>query len=334
MTTTTKKGICASCKENATLILSNNPLVPSYCEECLGKMVNPLNMRSVAFWARTYNIPLLPDKWMQIAQKLGRGAFAKYLEIVAAEFPDTQYNNALKLRDYWDDIDQEWTKVQTHKDAIKQLSVIREEFLLQMQVKWGMRFTFEEFLQLENLYTNTLRATGITDPLKKDMIKKIAIISVDMERLLAEGNIKDAKEYTTMHKVYASSVGLDDLIELTDGEVISTVSELAEYLEDNGFQFKYYDGVSRDIVDKTIEDQQEWYRNFFANATGIQATYDLIEKGYRTKLEQERTGKAIEETPLDELIEGMRHGANAALDSELASAPIDDSFFDDAEGTT
>ena len=331
MPTTTKHGLCPSCRNNKTLVLSNNPLVPSYCEDCLGAMANPLNMKSVAFWARTYNIPLLPDKWMKMANKLGKGAFAAYVDVVANEFPDTQYNNALKLHDYWNDIDQEWQKVQTHQDAIRQLSAIKDEFLVQMQIKWGMRFTFEEFLQLENLYTNTLRATGITDPLKKDMIKKIAIISVDVERLLAEGLIKDAKDYVAMHKTYSSSVGLDDLVELTDGEVISTVSELAEYLEDNNFQFKYYDGVTRDIVDKTIEDQQEWYRNFFQNATGIQATYELIEKGYKNKLELEQQGKAEASASIEDLIESIKRGDNDALDNELASAELDDNFLDSLE---
>lgn len=331
MAITLKKDICTRCGKNSQLLLSNNPLVPSYCEDCLNELVDYKNMRQVAFFCRTYNIPLIAERWITIAEKAKHTVFRHYINVIADEFPDTQYNNPLKLKDYWDDVDKAWKEIRTHKEAIKELSPIKDEFMVQMQIKWGNRFTFEQYLQLENLYTNTLRATGITDPLKKDMIKKIAIISVDMEQALASGNIKDAKEYSSMHKTYAASVGLDDLVELTDGEVLSTLADVAEYLEDNGFQFKYYDNVTRDIVDITIRDQKEWYQNFFSDATGIQQTYERIEAAYKNKLELEQTDAATAELSLDDLIEQNRDGVNLELDTELAAAVIDDGFLDEEE---
>ena len=49
-----------------------------------------------------------------------------------------------------------------------------------MQIKWGNRFTFQQFMELENLYNSTIRAGAITNPLTMNIVKKIAITSVDM----------------------------------------------------------------------------------------------------------------------------------------------------------
>lgn len=77
-----------------------------------------------------------------------------------------------------------------------------------------------------------------------------------MEKALFEGDIKAAGEYSKMHKSLIEAAGLNDMIEVGESDVISTVSELCDYLEQNDFQFRFYDGVSRDIVDKTIADMQ------------------------------------------------------------------------------
>lgn len=126
-----------------------------------------------------------------------------------------------------------------------------------MQSKWGPQYTISEYLRLEELTNNTIRSTGVTNPLQIDTIRKISIASILTDRALQQGEVKDAAEYSKMYQTFIKSGGLEDQIDMTsDEDVIATVADLCNYLEENNFQFKFYDGVSRDVVDRTIADQQ------------------------------------------------------------------------------
>ena len=100
-------------------------------------------------------------------------------------------------------------------------------------------------------------------------------------------------------------------------DVIYGLSDLADYLESKGFQPNFYDNVERDIVDKTIKDQQEWMINFVRNDIGIKQTYDMIEDTFKTKLEREKSNKAYAETSIEELLDEVKAGINKEVDDQL-----------------
>lgn len=126
-----------------------------------------------------------------------------------------------------------------------------------MNAKWGPNYTFTEYLKLENLYNNTIRGTGTTNTLTKNIISKIATISVLMDRSLENGEIKEAGEYSKMLRDQIKNAGLEDSVSVTESDVINTVSDLCNYLEQKGFEFEFYNGEKRDIVDMTIADIKE-----------------------------------------------------------------------------
>jgi hypothetical protein len=64
-----------------------------------------------------------------------------------------------------------------------------------MNIKWGPNYTFTEYIKLENLYNNTIKGTGTTNTLTKNIISKIATISVLMDRSLENGEIKEEKGF-------------------------------------------------------------------------------------------------------------------------------------------
>ena len=154
-----------------------------------------------------------------------------------------------------------------------------------------------------------------------------------MEKALFEGDIKAAGEYSKMHKSLIEAAGLNDMIEVGESDVISTVSELCDYLEQNDFQFRFYDGVSRDIVDKTIADMQAWTRQFVLDTTGIQQTYELIEDTYKNKLEKEKTEQATSDVSLDDLLEETKKKFNADFDASLEEEDLMEGI-DSAEDPT
>ena len=48
-----------------------------------------------------------------------------------------------------------------------------------------------------------------------------------------------------------------------------SAGEICAYLEKTGWVNKFYDGVDRDIVDKTMKNIQSWLRHLYVNETGI-----------------------------------------------------------------
>lgn len=319
---------CPFCKRTKNLLKSNNPIVAPICLDCLNEQIDPNNLKLANFFCKTFNIPFDPNKWLEIAKEEREKTFEVYCRVIADEHPNTLYNtDSTDL--LWEKANAEWEKIQTHAQLIQEIIPIKEGWLQMMQIKWGTRFTFQQYLELENLYTSTIKAAGITNPLTMAIIKKIAIANVDMNTALDELDVKAATNYNKIISDLIKSAGIEQMVDVGSTEVISTVSELCQYLEDNGFQFRFYDGVSRDIVDATIEDQKEWTRNFVLGATGIQQTYELIEDAYKNALEETKTTEAVNKISLDEIVSEKLQGINREFDAELDQDDFDIGDFDD-----
>ena len=301
---------CPICKRPTEVVPTNNPLYPGICLECLQELVDYRDLNQVDFFCRTYNIPFLPEKWLRIAEEAKGETFIFYVDVIKNEYPKTLYNGET-ASELWSKVNKEWLKCTSINDAIQAIAPIKENFIKRMQLKWGVEYSFEDYIQLEFLYTNTAQSSGTTNPLTLDIIRKIAIISVEMEKALTEKNIKAAAEFSKMHKQLIDAAGISDMIEVGETDTIATLSELCDYVESQGFQLKFYDGVARDVVDKTILDQQEWTRKFFETNTGIVQDYQLIEETYQNKLEKEKSGEAYDELSLEALLEDTKKGMGA-----------------------
>ena len=104
---------------------------------------------------------------------------------------------------------------------------------------------------------------------------------------------------------------------------------MCDYLEREGFQFNWDIDVPRDIVDQTIADQQEWIATFVRNETGINQTYELVEKSYRQAMEQNATDKAQADFDLEDILEATKAGVNADIDAELENDTFELGEVDD-----
>ena len=317
---------CPICGKIGKVVKSNNPIVPGVCDKCLNEQFDYSNLKQANFFCRTYNLPFLPDRWIEIANEAKFDTFDIYTTVIGDEYPNTLYNGEA-TGDLWDEMDKEWKKCRTHEELLSKIKPIKEDFMTRMQIKWGTEYTFEQFISLEHLYTNTVQSIGTTNTLTLDTIKKVAIVSIKMDECLRYGEVKEAAEYSKMLKTLTDSAGLGDIIEVGNSETILTLSDLCDYLEstDNGDEFvlNFYDNVPRDIVDKTIQDNQEYIRNFVLGSTGIQQSYEIIENTYKQQLENDKTEKAYKETNLDELLDMAKKGVNQEFDEQLDAENFD-----------
>lgn len=340
-------GKCALCGKLVELVPSNNPLVGSVCPSCLAAQVNVRNLEQADFFCRTYNLPFKPDIWVELQERLGSSnkLFAAYQErVMAGESPTTTLSATPRSaagtyscgkKDLWRELNEEWEQGSNFAAMLDKVGPIKQKFMDRARLKWGGTYTFEEYMQLDSLLVSTLRAGDITNPLQIDAIKKACRISIQLDQAIMAADSKAIKDLTSAYSAFTRTAQIDEVIESSNKDVISTVADLGEFIEQCGGQFTYYDGVPRDIVDKTIADFKEYIRVLVEDATGLGATLENIARAYSRQVEQSAADGASAELSIEELIADNVIAANTQLDAELAEEDIDmddDDDDDDDDG--
>lgn len=326
--TSTKR--CPKCNKLGIVINSNNNLVPGICIECLQKEVKWNDLNSVDMFCRTFNFPFVPDSWIRISNELKENSFETYIQTIMDEHKNNpEYADPESRKELWSSVNKIWNRNMEFKEILSSMESVKDDWLRIQESKWGPGYEFSEYLRLEDITNSTIRSTGTTNPLAVDTIRKLAATSIRMDRAIKDGEIKEAAELSKMYQILIKSGGLEDIVDVTsDTDVISNIADLCNYLEDNGFEFQYYDKVSRDIVDKTIQDQQQWVRRLVLDSTGIiQQQYQVIEDSYRTKAENDKYQEATTKVTLEDIIREKQEKQNEEIDKELEEEDYD--FSDD-----
>lgn len=319
---------CPKCGRLAEIIPSNNPIVPGICGKCISKELDPSNLTQADFFCRTYNIPFDPNTWLSLHEKCGEQVFAEYVR----QFFETDSNNLYHQKvtaDLWAKLDEEWQRCKTFEQLLAKVEKVKTSFISRNEIKWGPNYTFEEYVQLENLLISTLRANDISNPLQIDAIKKACKISVELDKAIMDGDSKGIKDLTSAYSNFTKTAQIDTVIAAANSDVITTVADLADFIEKCGGEYHYYDNVDRDIVDKTIKDIKEYLRVLVQDATGLGTTLEQISEAYKNSLEQDATDQATAALPLEDIIADHTAAANHELDSELAQQTLEDIVIDD-----
>lgn len=315
-----KTGICAICGANTALIPSNNKLVPSACPRCIEARVDLKNLEDADFFCRTYNVPFNPNMWIKSIEEDEKHIIQNYQRYYLDTLETKEYMSSTK--DVWKDANTEWEKSLTHAELLDRITKIKASFIDRGRIKWGTNFTFEELIQLENLFTTTVGSFDINNPMQIDAIKKACKASLLLDKAMFEGDVDNIKNLTSAYQQFVATAKIDEMIESAQTEVIRTVADLAQFLEDNNFEFKFYDNEDRDIVDKTIRDMKEHLRTLVMESTGLEQTLEMIQKNYSQGQQEKANIAATERVPLEEIMAKAKEEYNAEIDSELEDEEI------------
>lgn len=324
-----RNGRCPKCGKLSEIIYSNNPLVSGICEKCISENLDASDLTQADFYCRTYNIPFRPDEWIRLYEKCGDGVYKQYTKQFLSSNEENLYYQ-VATKDWWTELNEEWAACQTFEQLLAKIEPIKQKFIERNQVKWGSNYSFEEYVQLENLLISTLRANDISNPLQIDAIKKACRISVELDKAIEASDSKGIKELSSAYSSFTKTAQIDTVIESSNSDVISTVADLADYIERCGGKFQFYDGVERDIVDKTINDIKEYNRKLVLDATGLSSTLETIMESYHRKVEEQAAGQATAEFTLEDIVNEQRAG-NTQFDNELENETLVDVSMDDEE---
>jgi hypothetical protein len=325
-----KNDSCSNCGKLNIMIPSNNKLVPDLCEHCVTEQLDYRNIEDADFFCRTFNYPFHPEKWMMVSKMYKKDTFKEYISWIIDDNPD-ENNYEDKNQDFWKEVNKEWQVSLAHEELIDRIAPIKQDYILRNRIKWGGDYVFNELIYLENLFVNTLKANAVSNPMQIDAIKKACRLSVALDRAITTGESKSINELSKSYQNFVKTAQIDDIITNASKDVISNVSELVAYIEEQGFEMPYYDGVERDVVDISMNDIKDYLRRLVIDNTGLEAEFEHINKSWRKEKEIQADAKSYEKVPIDVIMDKYTDEQNADTDAELEREDIDEEFFDDDE---
>lgn len=177
---------------------------------------------------------------------------------------------------------------------------------------------------MENLFTQTLEANNVSNPMQIDAIKKACQLSVALNRAIIGRDSKEINDLSKAYQNFIKTAKIDDLITASSQDVISNVAQLVQFIEESGFKMKFYDDVDRDIVDKSMKDLQMFLQRLVMDATSLDIVFETINSSLKKKDAMQKDAESYETTPLEDLYEGAVSQQNKEFDEELSSESIGD----------
>ena len=233
--------------------------VITICNDCIDKMIDAEggNWQFIDKLCQMADIPFIPKEWENIAEMNAVGAFHVY----ASVFLNSEYDG-IGWSDYFD-------AFRSLRDAGKiedELPGLSEDKRARLQKMWGASYDDEALDYLDTLYQGLLSTQNINGKLQMDQAQKICKMSLEIDRRIEEGADFD--------KLLASYDKLVKAAEFTPKNVknindFDTFGEAAKWMEKNGWRNRFYDNVTRDIVDETIKNFQSFVQRLYVNESNI-----------------------------------------------------------------
>ena len=203
------------------------------------------------------DIPFIPKEWQNIAEMNAVGAFYVYAQV----FLNSEYDG-LGWGDYFE-------AFRSLRDAGKiedELPGLSDDKRARLQKMWGANYDDAALDYLDMLYQGLLSTQNINGKLQMDQAQKICKMSYEIDRRIEEG--------TDFDKLLASYDKLVKAAEFTPKNVknindFDTFGEAAKWMEKNGWRNRFYDNVTRDVVDETIKNFQSFVQRLYTNESNI-----------------------------------------------------------------
>ena len=230
------------------------------CSACIKKYLEAreFNWKYVDLLCQYMNIPFVPKVFEDLKKKNGSDVFPIYAEYCL----QNHYENNIGWGEYFE----EFKKLKEDGAIDGQLPGIGEAKLNKLLDKWGRNYTEEELDYLEKLHTGLLTTQNITGALQDDQGLKLCKMSLEIDN-----RIRDGADFDKLLSSYDKLVKIADFTpkNAKSATDLESVGELYKYLERKGWKNRFYDGVTRDIVDETIKNIQAFNQRLYIDEGGI-----------------------------------------------------------------
>lgn len=248
------------------------------CNSCIESYLVDVdfNWREVDKICQWADIPFVPREWERLREMNGDKVFGVYAEV----FAQSEYEGL-----GWDDYYKAFKDLKASGDLDDELPGLAEKKRKALQERWGANYDDEALRYLEGLYNGLMTTQNVNGALQVDQALKICKMSYEIDCRIREGADFDKLLSSYDKLVKAAEFTPKNVKNIND---FDSVGELIKWLEKRGWHNGFYDGVTRDIVDETIKNFQNFNQRLYTNESGIG-------EQITDRIQQLKTVKQIEE---------------------------------------
>ena len=229
------------------------------CNDCIDKIIaaEDGNWEIVDKLCQISDIPFIPKEWQNIADMNAVGAFYVYSQI----FLNSEYDGI-----GWGDYFEAFRRLRDAGKMEDELPGLSEDKRARLQKTWGATYDDAALDYLDTLYQGLLSTQNINGKLQMDQAQKICKMSLEIDRRIEEGADFDKLLSSYDKLVKAAEFTPKNVKNIND---FDTFGEAAKWMEKNGWRNRFYDNVTRDVVDETIKNFQSFVQRLYTNESNI-----------------------------------------------------------------
>lgn len=228
------------------------------CNECIKDFLRSYDFswEAVDKLCQYADIPFVPEEWNKIYILSGEDSFPIYAKF----FREKEYQNL-----DWGMYYEAFKELEQDGRIEEELPGLKEERAQNLLRKWGP-YEDEEYIYLENLLKGLMSTQNVNGALQLDQALKVCKISLELD-----SRIRSGQEFDKMLTAYDRLVKTAEFTPKNTKNLndIDSVGELIKWLEKRNYKCKFYDNVSRDIVDETLKNIESYNQRLYINENGI-----------------------------------------------------------------
>lgn len=258
--------LCNKSKAESEYMPSHSPFwskgVINICYDCIEKNVDGEDLNQVDRLLQFANMAFLPQEWRKIWKREGNKAFRKYAN---------GYYTMNYYKYDWGEQNEKLMDLARHGLVETELEELKPGLLRELKVRWGDLSEYD-LLWLENYYNTILADFNIEAETQRDQFRKICRMSLTIDKQLQEGHLD--KDFMTQYNNFMTTALKN--VEKNQTNAITSVSQIVEFIERNGYQASFYDGVPRDEIDMIIENIKEYIKDVVHGETNLPEIYNQV----------------------------------------------------------
>lgn len=288
--------------------------VSTICYDCALESINTKDLSTVDKLCQFLDIVFMAEEWIKITKTSDNERYI--LETYIKTVKSSEYSKSS-----WKQYDLLWEKARETDAVLSKLPTLSADLFIYLRKKWGSYddFGVEDYLKMESYEKNTLNYYNFRDEARRDMIRKLALVSVLIDKKLASGDTREVSTLISSYQSLMKESGIQNAVQ-NDTETIESLSELIAFLEEHGWLMDYKVTESRDIVDATIRNFQQYV------AAIVAGSGEEVTQMYNAKLMEQNSGTNVNEEDIENMFETQEAQEERFEDEALNEEELIDMF--------
>ena len=288
--------------------------VSTICYDCALESIDTKDLTMVDKLCQFLDIAFMAEEWIKISKTSDNERYI--LETYIKTVKSSEYSKSS-----WKQYDLLWEKARETDTVLSKLPTLSADLFIYLRKKWGSYddFGVEDYLKMESYEKNTLNYYNFRDEARRDMIRKLALVSVLIDKKLASGDTREVSTLISSYQSLMKESGIQNAVQ-NDTETIESLSELIAFLEEHGWLMDYKVTESRDIVDATIRNFQQYV------AAIVAGSGEEVTQMYNTKLMEQNSGTNVNEEDIESMFETQEAQEERFEDETLNEEELIDMF--------